>query len=249
MVFAQLLAGFEAAKKDKRVVGLNMVQAEDGLISMRDYKLQMQMVGFLHQLYPDVHISLHAGELNNALVPTGEGLKFHIYDAVTVAKANRIGHGVDIAQEDNLEQLLTEMAEQHIMVEINLSSNAAILNVEGKTHPLSLYMRYGVPFSLSTDDEGVSRSNLTKEYQRGVLAFHFSYPTLKTIVRNSLTFSFLPGNTLWTDYAYQQVSQECVKDVLGSESPSSTCKAFLDANEKANIQWDLEKRFNEFESK
>ncbi len=246
MVFAQLLAGFEAASREPRIVGLNMVQPEDGTISMRDYKLQMQMVGYLHQLYPDVKISLHAGELNNALVPA-EGLKFHINDAVNVANANRIGHGVDVAQEDNVSQLLKEMADKHIMVEINLSSNAEILGIEGKSHPLLLYMQYGVPVALSTDDEGVSRSNLAKEYERAVTAFQFNYATLKNFVRNSIEFSFLPGKALWNDYTYQQVAMECQKDVPGSDNMSAPCKAFLETNEKAGMQWDLEKRFKRFE--
>lgn len=248
MVFAQLLAGFEAASNDKRVVGLNMVQPEDGKISMRDYKLHMRMVGFLHQLYPLVHISLHAGELNNTLVPA-EGLKFHIYDAVTVAHADRIGHGVDIESEDNAHQLLKKMAAQHVMVEINLTSNAIILNVEGKNHPLPLYMRYGVPVTLSTDDEGVSRSNLTKEYQRAVTTFQLNYRTVKKLIRNSLTYAFMPGKSLWEDDTYQQVVFACRKDRLGSMKLSKECKAFLKANEKASSQWELERRLVEFESK
>lgn len=172
MVFSQLLAGFEAAIKDKRIVGLNMVQPEDGLISIRDYKLQMQMIGYFHQLYPTVQVSLHAGELNDVLVPA-DSLRFHIQDAVNVAHANRIGHGVDIANEDNADALLQQMASQHVMVEINLSSNADILGIDGKDHPLPLYMNYGVPVSLSTDDEGVSRSNLTNEYKHAVLTFNW----------------------------------------------------------------------------
>ena len=43
-VFAQLLAGFELASKDPRFVGINLVQPEDGYISMRDYHLQMKMI-------------------------------------------------------------------------------------------------------------------------------------------------------------------------------------------------------------
>ncbi len=108
-VFGQLLAGFEVASKDPRFVGINMVQPEDGFISMRDYKLHMQMVGFLHDLYPNVHISLHAGELNSTLVPYA-GLQFHINDAVRVAHAERIGHGVDVAYEKNSAELLNDMA-------------------------------------------------------------------------------------------------------------------------------------------
>ncbi|WP_172622863.1 adenosine deaminase family protein [Aquicella siphonis] len=247
MVFAQLLAGFEAARRDKRVVGVNMVQPEDGVISMRDYALHMRMVGYLHEIYPDVRISLHAGELNQALVPPA-GLKFHIHDAVEMAGADRIGHGVDIQQEDNAEQLMKRMAEKHTLVEINLSSNAEILNVEGKTHPLPLYLRYGVPVALSTDDEGVSRSNLTREYLRAVTTYQFDYPTIKQFARNSLAYSFLPGKALWQDHAYQRLAAECMNDVPGADTVSPACNAYLDSNEKAKSQWDLERKFTVFES-
>lgn len=246
-VFAQLLAGFESVRHDKRVVGLNLVSPEDGPISMQDYTLQMQMIAYLHGIYPDVPFSLHAGELNSAIAPE-EGLKFHINQAVTIAKANRIGHGVDIAQEDNYENLLKTMADQKILVEINLTSNAYILNMEGKNHPLPLYMRYGVPVTISTDDEGVSRSNMTKEYERAVKDFQFDYATLKYFARNSLSYSFLPGQALWADTAYSRVVADCQSDMLGSGQPSASCQAFLQQNEKANAQWDLEKRFTEFES-
>jgi hypothetical protein len=80
-VFAQTLLGFETASADPRFVGINYVMPEDGTISMADYALQMKMVGFLHGLYPKVHISLHAGELAPGLVPP-EGLCCHIRLAV-----------------------------------------------------------------------------------------------------------------------------------------------------------------------
>lgn len=248
MVFAQLLAGFEGAIRDHRIVGINMVQPEDGTISMRDYELQMQMIGYLHQIYPQVNITLHAGELNDVLVPA-DGLKFHIRDAIEVAHAKRIGHGVDVASEDNYPALLIEMAQNHNLVEINLSSNAEILNISGANHPLPLYLKYGVPVTLSTDDEGVSRGNLTKEYERAVTDFNFDYLTLKMFSRNSLQYSFMSGNALWQDYDYQSVNPACANDVLGAAKPSSTCQEYLDSNEKANMQWELERRFNEFEAK
>jgi adenosine deaminase len=192
-VFAQLLTGFELVSRDPRVVGINLVQAEDGKIAMRDYTLQMQMIGFLHQAYPRVKISLHAGELVPGLVPAS-GLRFHIRQALEIAHADRIGHGVDIRHEDHSDQLLQEMAKRHSLVEINLSSNAAILNVSGQQHPILLYMQYRVPVVLSTDDEGVLRTNLTEQFNIAVLNYHFSYSTLKKLVRNSINYSFLPAN-------------------------------------------------------
>ena len=104
-VFAQILAGFETATADGRVVGLNLVQPEDDYTAMRDYSLQMRMIGFLRPLYPRVKVTLHAGELVPGLVPP-EGLRFHIREAVEVAGAGRIGHGVDVLQETGAAQLL-----------------------------------------------------------------------------------------------------------------------------------------------
>lgn len=244
-VFAQLLTGFEIANRDPRVVGINLVQAEDGKISMRDYHLQMQMIGFLHQLYPRVKISLHAGELVPGLVPMS-GLRFHIRQAIEIAQANRIGHGVDIRYEDHSKQLLQEMAKKKIVVEINLSSNAAILNVKGQQHPLLLYRQYHVPIVLSTDDEGVLRINLTKQFKIAVLNYHFSYRVLKQLVRNSIQYSFLPGASLWQDDNYKQPVSCCIASLnAGQLSPS--CQHFLSINEKADSQWKLEQQFQKFE--
>jgi adenosine deaminase len=246
-VFGQLLAGFEAATQDPRIVGINMVQPEDGEISMRDYDLQMQMVGFLHHLYPSVHISLHAGELVPGLVKD-EGLRFHIRDAVEIAHAERIGHGVDISYETNVNQLLKEMAKKHVAIEISLTSNALILDVTGKNHPLPLYMNAGVPLTLSTDDEGVDRTNMTAQYEIAASTFQLSYKTMKTFSRNAIAYSFLPGHALWNDYVYQEVAPSCKHDTLGSDEASATCQHFLSQNEKAATQWELEKRFVKFES-
>lgn len=247
MVFAQLLAGFEAAMADTRIVGINLVQPEDGKISMRDYKLHMRMVEFLHQLYPAVHISLHAGELNESLTDK-EGLSFHIHDAVKVAGAGRIGHGVDITQETNAASLLKDMANDQIMVEINLSSNDYILNMKGKDHPLHAYLKAGVPVALSTDDEGVSREDLTMQFQRAVTDNDMSYPLLKTMIRNSLFFAFVSGENLWQNTDYQKHNPACEKDSPEVNTLSDQCRSFLQNSQKATLQWQLEKQLHTFEN-
>src|ERR1700676_4435391 len=129
-VFAQTLLGFEVASADPRFVGINYVMPEDGATSMADYASHMKMVGFLHGLYPKVHISLHAGEISPGLV-TPEGLCCHIHQAVEYAHAERIGHGVDVMYEEHPDILLKEMAALHVMVEINLTSNDVILGIAG----------------------------------------------------------------------------------------------------------------------
>ncbi|MFZ0643917.1 MAG: hypothetical protein WAM25_12195, partial [Candidatus Acidiferrales bacterium] len=187
-VFAQTLLGFETASADPRFVGINMVMPEDGYISMSNYALQMKMVGFLHTLYPKVHITMHAGEIAPGLV-TYEGLCCHVRLAVEEGHAERIGHGVDVMYENRPYELLKEMAAKHVMVETNLTSNDVILGVSGNSHPFPIYRKFGVPVALSTDDEGVSRIDLTHEYVRAVETYALSYADLKQMVRTSLEHS------------------------------------------------------------
>ncbi|MGB6973749.1 MAG: adenosine deaminase [Terracidiphilus sp.] len=253
-VFAQALLGFETVQAameahDDTWVGINFVMPEDGFLSMRDYTLQMKMVGFLHALYPQVHITLHAGELAPGMVPS-EGLRFHIRQAVELAHAERIGHGVDVMYETDANGLLREMAARHVMVEINLSSNAGILGVTGDRHPFPIYLAHHVPVALSTDDEGVSRIDLTHEYVRAALTYHLSYAQLKMLARTGLEHAFLPGASLWArEDVFTEPAKECRAEALGGARPGLACKAFLAGSQKASAQWELERRFRAFEAK
>ncbi|MGO9776372.1 MAG: adenosine deaminase family protein [Terracidiphilus sp.] len=253
-VFAQTLLGFETIQASMEAhepsyVGINFVMPEDGFISMRDYTLQMKMLDYLHSVYPHVHISLHAGELAPGLVPP-EGLRFHIRQAVELGHAERIGHGVDLASEDDAPGLLKEMAAKHVMVEINLSSNDGILGVKGADHPFPLYRAAHVPVALSTDDEGVSRIDITREYVRATLDYHLSYQDLKQLARTGMEHSFLPGPSLWAaPDAFTLPAVSCKAQPLGADKPSADCKSFLDGSEKAAAQWELERRFRAFEAK
>jgi len=247
-VFAQTLLCFETASADPRFVGINLVMPEDGYTAMADYALHMRLVGFLHALYPKIHLSLHAGELAPGLVPY-EGLCCHVRLAVELAHAERIGHGVDIIYENHPHTLLKEMAANHVMVEISLTSNDVILGVSGRDHPFSLYRMFGVPVALSTDDEGVSRIDLTHEYVRAVQTYDLHYSELKRMVRTGLEHSFLPGASLWSaPDTFTRAVPACSHDSLGAEKPSSGCAAFLNSSERARQQWELERRFRAFES-
>jgi len=220
---------------------------EDGHYSMTDYALHMRMVAFLHSQYPNVHISLHAGELAMGLVPP-DGLCCHIRLAVEQAHAERIGHGTDIMYENQPFILLKEMAATHVMVEINLTSNDLILGVSGHDHPFVEYRRANVPLALSTDDEGVSRIDLTNEYYRAATTYYLHYWDLKQFVRTSLEHSFLPGASLWSEAdVFTRTTAACASDELGGDDPSAGCADFLKSSEKARQQWELERRYRVFE--
>jgi len=243
-VFAQILLGFELASADPRFVGLNLVMPEDWYVPMHDFRSHMKMLNYLHEIYPRVHISLHAGELAMGLVPP-DGLTFHIRESVERGHAERIGHGVDVMNERDPLGLLREMAERNVLVEICLTSNDVILGVNGDGHPLPVYMKYGVPVALATDDEGVSRSDMTHEYLRAVGDFGLiTYQDLKRMARNSLEHSFLPGASLWSDAKSLRVVGACA-----GLKPSTMCQKFLDGSERATVEWKLEGEFGKFEKR
>lgn len=240
-LFTELLVGFELATVDPRVVGLNVVQPEDWYASMAGFDELMQMFAYLRPLYPKVRVSAHAGELAAGLVPP-EGMRSHIRDTVMIAKAERIGHGSDIAREHDALALLRHMADNGIPVEVCLTSSDIILGITGRDHPLNLYLRSGVPIVLATDDAGVSRGDMTTEWQRAVEEHGVTYEDLKWFARNSIEYSFLEGASLWANRNYEEYAEACEEDERGD-----ACRAFLDENAKARVQMRLERRLRDFE--
>lgn len=190
-LFKNLMIAFISADKSKLVAGVNIVSPEHGETSMKDYWLHMVMFKYCHSRFPDVKYTLHAGELTLGLVQPEE-LTWHITAAIHTAGANRIGHGVDIAYEENSYDLLRYMAKNNIPIEINLVSNEFILKVKNARHPFTLYKEFNVPIVISTDDAGILRTNMTEQYV--LLASRYqdvSYATIKQYVYNSINYSFI----------------------------------------------------------
>jgi hypothetical protein len=190
IVFTQILTAFEAASVDSLIVGFNLVMPEDGYVAMRDFSLHMRIIDYLHPLYPRVKISLHAGELTQGLVPP-EGLRFHILESIIKGHASRIGHGTAIMYEDSAIETLQLMARRGIALESSLASSDGILNVRGAEHPLRIYQAFGVPTMLATDDEGVSRTDMTVEYLKAVIEQGLDYETLRRMAHNSIEHAFV----------------------------------------------------------
>jgi hypothetical protein len=195
-LFKNLVIAFISADSSPLMAGVNIVSPEDGETSMKDYWLHMVMFKYCHSRFPNVKYTLHAGELTLGLVQP-EDLTWHINAAVHIAGANRIGHGVDMAYEQNSYDLLQYMAKKDIPIEINLVSNEFILKVKENRHPLTLYKEFGVPIVISTDDAGILRTNMTEQYV--LLAKRYkdiTYEDIKKFVYNSINYSFIKENSV-----------------------------------------------------
>lgn len=255
-IFGQMVAAYEAAMVEPRIVGLNLVGPEDGSSAMANYDRLMAMLSYLGEYYDGVsplRLSLHAGEITAESIPNGYQLDEtqHIRKAVEVAGARRIGHGVDVMFENNPQELLDMLRDDGVLVEVCFASNDIILEVSGAEHPVHDYIASGVPVALATDDQGVARSSMAQEFARAVGAQGLDYYELKTMVRASIEYSFLQGESLWSDYGRRVVVEACAPadgDTLVTQPPSAECEAFLADSPRAEVQRALEERFEAFES-
>lgn len=195
-LYGNLVASFLSAERSSLIVGVNIVAPEDNPASMRNYWLHMEFFKWCKKRFPTVKFSMHAGELTLGLVKPEE-LNWHINAAVRDAGAHRIGHGVDLAYENKVFDLLKLMQTQQVAVEINLTSNEYILKVKDDQHPITLYRSAKVPIVISTDDAGILRSNLTEQFV--LLANRYkniSYAEIKQYILNSIKFSFIEEEKL-----------------------------------------------------
>jgi adenosine deaminase len=99
-----------------------------------------------------------------------------------------------------------------------------------------------VPFTLAADDEGVFRIDLTQEYVRAALEQRLTYAELKASARNGLTYSFLPGASLWEPGPGFRKVAVCRQDGVA-------CDSFLKTSQKATLQARLEREYGSFEAK
>jgi adenosine deaminase len=224
-----------------------MVAPEDSAPAIANYGLHMRMVDFLTDHGRKVPVALHAGELSLKYA-TPQELSYHVADAVRIAGARRIGHGTDLPLEAGAEALAAEMAAKGVLVEVNLSSNDAILEVSGKAHPYAWLRQRGVPVSLSTDDAGILRIDLSHEYARAADE-GASYDDLKRSARNAIAFSFLSGAGLWDDPGtYRRPARVCAGQI-GAETPRpGACAQLVAGSDKAREQWRHERLLRTFEA-
>jgi adenosine deaminase len=225
-VFVRTAIAAALIRAEARIVALNFVGPEDNFVARRDYTRHMQIIRFLAN---DVAVALHAGELWLGLVPPPD-LTFHIREAIEIAGARRIGHGVTLAFERDMEGLIAEMRARPVVVEINLTSNDLILGVRGKDHPLPAYLAAGVPVVLSSDDAGISRIDLTNEYVRAARDYGLGYRTLKAIARNALIYAFLDEGQKRDELKrFDRACAEFERSVAGRQTPLQNAVALVKA--------------------
>ncbi|MFB0906478.1 MAG: hypothetical protein QMA98_05855, partial [Pseudomonadales bacterium] len=137
----ELAHAYQIVSDEPEWIAVNMVGRED---DDRGHPLRfLETIRGLRQQYPDVRLSIHAGEVDEP--------NHHVRDTLLLG-ADRIGHGLNLISD---RQTLIQMRHGPYLVEINLISNLLLEYVpEFSAHPFPEYLRLGVPVALSTDDRG-----------------------------------------------------------------------------------------------
>lgn len=247
-VFAQLIYAFKTAAADSRFAGVALTGDEEHPVALRDYGLQLEMLKALTSMeaYADVKTIITAGYLEFGMIQPSK-FKDRIRMAVTKGNATRISHGSAIMYENNPFDLLKALSEQKIPVEIALTSEEVVRSISAADNPFPVLQKYNVPVVLVTENAGLTRIDITNEYVRAAHNYNLSYTDLKTLVRNSLEYSLLPGKSLWKNVSPYVMGSECSDSLTNKKT--GLCRKLLVESPKARKQWDLEAKFIEFERK
>ncbi len=117
---------------------------------------------FLKVMEDCLHITIHAGETVDVK---------SIWEAVYYLNAERIGHGLTLINDP---RLMEKIYNQKIALEMCPSSNYQIVGYSDymldifleKEYPLKDYLKHGIKVTINTDNPGISRTNLSKEYYK-----------------------------------------------------------------------------------
>lgn len=140
-----------------------------------------------------IHITVHAGETQNV---------DSIWKAVYALNAERIGHGLKLAEND---KLFSYFLDRGISIEMCPTSNFQIVgfydkflpsSAEAPIYPLADYLKKGLKLSINTDNCGISRTNLTKEFYQAASMTHngLSKWDVLQIIKNGFNSSFADYN-------------------------------------------------------
>ncbi len=132
----------------------------------------------------DVPISLHAGELDSPGPQVREAL---------AAGASRIGHALNLIDDPDTMLL---MRHSDVAIETSLVSNKLLqYTPDLSRHPFPVYLRFGIPVCLNTDDPGAWDGSLTDEFFLAATLYNLSWDEILTVVHNSIQYSFVDRST------------------------------------------------------
>jgi adenosine deaminase len=161
-----------------RCVGFDLAgdEAKGNPAQMRDI--------FLPAMRQCMRFTIHAGETADVE---------NVWEAVYHLAADRIGHGLRLAERDDL---IEKFKDSGIGIEMCPTSNDQIVGYSSDAsikYPLLRYLERGLAVTVNTDNTGISRTSLSEEFLRAASLCDdgLSWWEVLRLIRNSVAVSFV----------------------------------------------------------
>ena len=134
-----------------------------------------------------------------------------IWDVLQVLEVDRIGHGVQAIED---EQLMSYLAARSVPLEICPTSNIWTgIFPSYHTHPLKLLFEAGVPITINTDNPAFFDVTLADEYTYVSMTTGLQADAIFEMVKNGFRYAFLPQEDITCylrdlDQAWQEIIQQ-----------------------------------------
>ncbi|MBL4888705.1 MAG: adenosine deaminase [Candidatus Lindowbacteria bacterium] len=172
------IATVELADKHRgMVVGIDLAGDE------HNFPIESHAAAFSRAEEMELQVTIHAGEASGS-----ESVR----SALDIGKAKRIGHGVRIKDD---EELQGRIRDEGICVECCLTSNLQTCTVADLSeHPFPRFREQGICATINTDDPGVSGISLSYEYDVASRAFDYDKEDLMSITLDAMDHAFTDQN-------------------------------------------------------
>lgn len=172
---AEQVAWIAAERLSQGIVGLDLAGNEV------DFPASPFIGIFNEARQAGLRITIHAGEWAGAL---------NVREAIEHLKAERIGHGVRVMEDDYVVALARDRG---TVFEVCVTSNYQTGAVpELKQHPFKRMLEAGLNATLDTDDPSISQITLSSEYELVTRELGLDVPTLKERILAAAGAAFLP---------------------------------------------------------
>ena len=182
---SQEVAELAVKFRDKGVIGFDIAGPEDG------FPPSDQLKTFEYLRQEDAHFTIHAGEAYG--LPS-------IWEAIQLCGAERLGHGVRIIDDIDLNhtparlgRLAAYVRDRRIPLEMCPSSNiqtGAAANFAD--HPIGDLAKLRFRVTVNTDNRLMSATSMSREMAELVKAFDWNFLDLQRVTINALKSSFIP---------------------------------------------------------
>jgi hypothetical protein len=192
----------------KFFVGATVDGPQDTENAVENFYKQIAIMEYIVSKY-NLPVTYHGLEV--------EAEKVTIHDELEqiLKVCRRIGHATQVMKSPSLPKLLKQMRKNKTCVEISYTTAKVTTKTEYDQLPTELH-NHGIPIVITSDDIGAFPGESIKTQWRFLIEnTDFEWTDIQTIIRNSIEFSFLDGDSIFdVDYVTTRKTGKSQKTTL-----------------------------------